>query len=90
MTCPSMLPKVPAFGSPTWVVRSRRGTNGLQCLLCCLPDRSAPTSPLPWRRLVSIAAAGAVCALVILALGYLTERNSSRFGRSGGACQNGG
>ena len=39
-----------------------------------LPDRSAPTSPLPWRRLVSIAAAGAVCALVILALGYLTER----------------
>ena len=39
-----------------------------------IPDRSAPPSPLPWRRLVSIAVAGAVCALVVLALGYLAER----------------
>lgn len=39
-----------------------------------LPDRSAPTPPLPWRRLVRIAVAGASCALIILALGRMTER----------------
>ena len=38
-----------------------------------LPDRSAPTPPLPWRRLARIAGAGAGCALIVLALGHLTE-----------------
>ena len=39
-----------------------------------LPDRSASTPPLPWRRLVRTAVAGASCALIVLALGRLTER----------------
>jgi signal transduction histidine kinase len=39
-----------------------------------LPDRSAPLLRLPWRRLTSVAVAGAACALVVLALGYLAER----------------
>ena len=39
-----------------------------------LPNRSAAISPFPWRRLVGIAVAGAACALVVLALGCLTER----------------
>ena len=38
-----------------------------------LPDRSAPTPPLPWRRLVRTAVVGACCALIVLALGRLTE-----------------
>ncbi|MBF8300187.1 MAG: kinE 2, partial [Acidobacteria bacterium] len=39
-----------------------------------LPDRSALTPPLHWRRLVRIVAAGAGCALAVLALGRLAER----------------
>ena len=39
-----------------------------------LPDRSALTPPLPGRRLVRIAVAGAGCAVVVLALGRLAER----------------
>ena len=39
-----------------------------------LPDRSAPTPPLPWRQLTRIAVAGAGCALIVFALGRLTER----------------
>ena len=39
-----------------------------------LPDRFAPTPPLPWRRLARTAVAGAGCALIVLALGRLTER----------------
>ena len=38
-----------------------------------LPDRSAPAPPLPWRRLARTAGAGAGCALIVLALGHLTE-----------------
>ena len=40
-----------------------------------LPDRFAPISPLPWRRLARTAVAGAGCALVVLTLGRLTERS---------------
>ncbi len=39
-----------------------------------LPDRFAPTPPLPWRRLARTAVAGVGCALIVLALGRLTER----------------
>ena len=39
-----------------------------------IPDRSALTPPLPWRRLVRTAAAGVGCALIVLALGRLAER----------------
>ncbi|MBN4048319.1 hypothetical protein JYU09_01980, partial [bacterium AH-315-O15] len=39
-----------------------------------LPDRSASIPPLPWRRLVRTAVAGTSCALIVLALGRLTER----------------
>ena len=38
-----------------------------------LPDRFAPTPPPPWRRLARTAIAGAACALIVLALGRLTE-----------------
>ena len=38
-----------------------------------LPDRSVPTPPLPWRLLVRAIVAGGCCALIVLALGRLTE-----------------
>ena len=74
MACSSMLPKVLDVRCPGPVAWSQRATNGLQCTSCAFRTVSAAISPFPWRRLVGIAVAGAACALVVLALGCLTER----------------
>jgi signal transduction histidine kinase len=39
-----------------------------------LPDRSAGAPPPPWTRLVRIAVTGVVCAALVLAAGWLSER----------------
>src|SRR5687767_7590814 len=41
-----------------------------------LPERAAPAAPLAWLRLLRVAGAGLVCALIVLMAGRLAERGA--------------